>query len=391
MGAGKIIPNIKVSYSGGGVISALFIPSGVDRYNKLVEDLLGTILNVRNVILTSSGRSALYHILSYLPQKKVIVPAYTCEVVVEAAILAGKYVIYAHVDKVTLNVVDIPELDADSILIATHQFGFPCKIKDICASCRKKGAVVIEDCAGALGIEIDGQMAGTFGDYAFFSFNASKLINAPSSGGFLIAKSESDFKALKESIQFKPCSLIFKIKSLCKSMAFCLDKNAYIHYWLYRATRHDATKAYLPAESYQPKKTVLNEYKNGFYNWQAYVVLKQLKRLPELIKKREELISAYQSGLNKVYQAENFARQNCCIRYPIYLNRREEARSKFRSLGIEVGAGFEHFVCPKDYQEEIEMAKQITYLPFSSNFSEKEIHYIITVLNKEADEQSINS
>lgn len=392
MGAGKIIPNIKVSYSVCDIIGALFISSETNRYSKLVEDLLGTMINVRNVILTSSGRSALYHILSYLPQKKVIVPAYTCDVVVEAATLAGKDVVYAHVDKATLNVVVIPDLDSDSIVIATHQYGFPCKIKEICEECKKKGAIVIEDCAGALGTEIDGQMAGTFGDYAIFSFNASKLINAPSSGGFLIANNDSDFKALKERIQFRPCSFKFKVKSLCKSMAFCLDKNAFVHYWLSKATRHDAAKAYLPAEAYIPNKNVLNEYKNGFYNWQAFVVLKQLKKLPELIKKREELTTAYHSRLNKVYQAEQFDRQNSCIRYPIYLIKgREEARIRLRKSGIEVGAGFEHFVCPKDYKEEIEMAKQIAYLPFSSNFSYKEIDYIIKVLNQESDEQSISS
>lgn len=386
----RIIPNIRVSYSFCDITRAWLVKEK-GAYVSFLEKDLANLLHVSSVLLTSSGRSALYHILSYLPQKKVIVPAYTCDVVVEAATLAGKDVIYALVDKATLNVVDIPELDADSILIATHQYGFPCKIKEICAACKQKGAIVIEDCAGALGTEIEGQMAGTFGDYAIFSFNASKLINAPSCGGFLIAQNESDYKALKESIHFKPCSFKFKVKSLCKSIAFCLDKNAYIHYWLSKATRHDATKAYLPSGTYKPNKSVLNEYKNGFYNWQAYVVLKQLKRLPELIKEREKLTAAYQSRLNKVYQAKQFDRQNNCIRYPIYLKRREEARVKFRSLGIEVGAGFEHFVCPKDYQEEIEMAKQIAYLPFSSNFSEKEINYIINILNQEANEQSISS
>lgn len=342
--------------------------------------------NSHSILFTASGRSALYHILAYLPQKKVIVPAYTCDVVVEAATLAKKTIIFTHVDVRTLNVGELPAVDNDSILIATHQYGFPCNIKEICAVCEQKGAIVIEDCAGALGTKIDGQMAGTFGDYAIFSFNASKLINSPATGGFLIAKNEDNLAALKESICFKPCSFKYKAKNLIKSLAFCLDKNSYVHYWLSKSMKHDANKAYIPADDYKPSNRALEDYTYGFYNWQAYVVLKQLKRLPELLKKREELTKAYQSRLDHIYQSDYFNRQNSSIRYPIYLNDREKARIKCEKLGVGVGAGFEHFVCPKDFQDEIAMAKQIAYLPFSSNFSKKEIDHIINVLNKVANE-----
>ena len=284
----RCIPNIKVSYSIFDIVKACFIKNN-GAYTLLLEEKLSDLFYAKSVLLTSSGRSALYHILAYLPQHKVIVPAYTCDVVVEAATLAGKEVVYDHVDRKTLNMSELPDLNSDSIVIATHQYGFPCNIKAVCAECKKIGAVVIEDCAGALGLKIDGQMAGTFGDYAIFSFNASKLINAPTSGGFLIAKNESDLKVLKKSIQFKPCTIKYKIKSLCKAMAFCLDKNPYIHYWLSKATRHYATKAYLSAKQYRPNKRKLVDYFYGFYNWQAYVALKQLNRLPELLRKRKVL------------------------------------------------------------------------------------------------------
>lgn len=383
---GKIIPNIKVSYSVGDLISALFISCGNDRYSTLVVELLGNIIGVRNVILTSSGRSALYHIFSYLPQNKVIVPAYTCDVVVEAAILAGKKVLFAHIDKETLNIGELPDIDSNTIIIATHQYGFPCDIKNICAICKKKKAVVIEDCAGAFGTEIDGQKAGTFGDYAIFSFNASKLINAPSSGGFLITKDEKDLKVLKERITFKQCTYRYKIKSLCKGLVLCLDKNAFIHYWLSKKTRHDAAKAHISAESYNPEKRVVDSYFKGFYNWQAYVVLKQLKRLPYLLKRREELKEVYQTTLNKEYQKETFDRQNCSIRYPIYLKDRDYFRKQVRNKGVEIGYGFEHSVCPDDYKEEIRIAKEIAYLPYSSNYTKKEINQIVKVLNQALNE-----
>ena len=316
----RITPNIKVNYNLYDIILSLLIGSKENHYKIVLEKQIADIYHTDGVLLTSSGRAALYYILSYLPQKKVIIPAYTCDVVVEAATLAGKEIIFSHVNTRSLNVEDYPEVDNNSIIIATHQYGFPCKIKELCSICMQKGAIVIEDCAGAFGTELDGQKVGTFGDFAIFSFNASKLINAPCGGGFLIAKKNSDLKALKETIKFKPCTLKYKLRSLSKSIAFCLDKNSYIHYWLSKATRHDAAKAHLLAGQYKLIQDKLNNYQYGFYNWQAYVVLKQLMRLPYLLKKREELALAYKERLSKKYQKEKFDRQNSCIRYPIYLD-----------------------------------------------------------------------
>lgn len=385
----SVIPNIRVNYSLLNVICSFFINN--KDYNSELKKVLYNLFSFNNIILTQSGRSAIYHVLSNLPQKKVIIPAYTCDVVAEAAILAEKHLFFAPVDINTLNIADIPELDGNSVFIATHQYGLPCKIKEISFACKQKGAILIEDCAGALGTEIDGQMAGTFGDFAIFSFNASKLINSPATGGFLIAKKESDLVALRDSIEFKSCTFRYKLKNIIKSTAFCLDKNAHIHFWLSRIIRHDVTKAYISAESYHPDRKILEDYHYGFYNWQAFVVLKQLNRLPLLLKKREELAVVYKTRLNQVYQKEEFERQPCCIRYPVFLKNREAIRKRIRELGVEVGAGFEHFVCPLDYRDELVIGKEVAYLPYSSNYSSKEINSIVAILNQVADEQSINS
>ena len=387
----KLIPNIKVNYCLRDIFNAVFISGNKRGYCNDVNNYLRDLLNVPEVVLTSSGRSALFHILTYLPQHKVIVPAYTCDVVIEAVKMAGKEIIYAHVDRNTLNVEENPEIDDKSILIATHQYGFPCKIKEFCETCRQKGAVVIEDCAGAFGTQIDGQMAGTFGDYAIFSFNASKLINSPSTGGFLIARNKTDISELRDKIKFKPCDFKYKAKNLIKSMAFCFDKNSFVHYWLSKTVKHDAAKSYISAEAYHPNPKVLNDYSYGFYNWQAYVVLKQLKRLPNLMQKRGELMAAYKTRLNGLYQAESFDRQKCSIRYPVYLKDKLAVKQKLKRTGVEIGSGFEHFVCPEGFTEERAVGRNIAYLPFSSNYSKKEINYIIKVLNQVANEQGPNS
>lgn len=387
----RLIPNIKVGYNLCDLFIALFIKNNSDKYIFRVSQSIERIFGGSNVLMTSSGRSALYYILKYLPQNKVIIPAYTCDVVVEAALLAKKNVIYSHIDERTLNTDDYPNLDSDSIVIATHQYGFPCKIIDICEECKRKGAVIIEDCAGAFGTSIEGQPVGTFGDYAIFSFNASKLINSPSTGGFLLVKNKNAYNALKDTIHFKPCTYKYKAKNLLKAIGFCLDKNAYIHYWLSKSIRHDSSKAHLPAKQYSPNPEKQEGYMYGFYDWQAYVVLKQINRLQGLIKKREELKQVYQDNLTPVFLGSDFERQGASIRYPVLLNNRDKIRLRARELGVEVGFGFEHFVCPDDYKNELEIGKQIAYIPYSSHFRKKEINQIVKVLNQVSNEQSINS
>jgi dTDP-4-amino-4,6-dideoxygalactose transaminase len=79
-------------------------------------------------------------------------------------------------------------LDSDTIVIATHQYGNPCAIKEIQSLCARVGAVLIEDCAGSLGTTVDGVLTGLYGDYAFFSFDSTKLLTIPSKGGCILAK-----------------------------------------------------------------------------------------------------------------------------------------------------------------------------------------------------------
>ena len=164
----------------------MFVTDKRDKHRKAASELLSKSFDGREVILCSSGRAALYQILKQLPQRKVMIPAYTCPCVPEAARYAGKQIIYVRTESDTFNAnyYDIP--DADTVVVATHQYGFPCDIEAISQECKRKGAVLIEDCAAAFGYTINGRTVGTYSDYAIVSFNSSKLINVPSRGGAII-------------------------------------------------------------------------------------------------------------------------------------------------------------------------------------------------------------
>ena len=155
-----IIPVMRVNYTLTQLVWALLINDNKDIYRRRLETQIRDFFDVDNVALTSSCRTATYMLLKTLPQKKVIVPAYTCGVVVEAALLANKEIIFEPVNPDDLNAVSYSKAGPDSIVIATHQYGIPCNIKRIVSDCHKVGALVIEDCAGSFGASEDGQLTG---------------------------------------------------------------------------------------------------------------------------------------------------------------------------------------------------------------------------------------
>ena len=60
-------------------------------------------------------------------------------------------------------------------VIAVHIAGHPADMDRLAEICRRHDLVLIEDCAHAHGSMFNGQMVGTFGAAAIYSFQASKL------------------------------------------------------------------------------------------------------------------------------------------------------------------------------------------------------------------------
>lgn len=68
-----------------------------------------------------------------------------------------------------------------------HYGGVPSDLGPIADLCRERGVLLVEDCACAPLSFYDGQRAGTFGDFAVWSFDAMKIITA-SDGGMVYCK-----------------------------------------------------------------------------------------------------------------------------------------------------------------------------------------------------------
>lgn len=372
----KLISVMRVNYTLSDIFRAFFIFDKNTRYRERLVDHICNYFKVSDAVLTSSCRNAIFLLLKSMELRKVIVPAYTCGVVVEAAMLAEKEIVYAHVDSNTLNAdfSDV-EISNDCIVIVTHQYGNPCSIKTIVERCKRAGAVVIEDCAGSLGTKVDGQLTGTFGDYGVFSFSASKTLQSPTKGGFIITKNESALTALKAVNDNYPYNWKVKIKTLLKGIGFCLNNSPFWCKIISKIRRGiDGNGDYTKDSSYN----------NSFHEWQAYVVLKQFKKMEGILSRRREMARMYRESIkNRIVNTFDFDENAIQIRYPLLIQDKGIVIKRAYEQGIQLSGGYDKVYFPdtQEFSVEQSIVRDIVYLPFGSRFSEKEQKKVIDFIN----------
>jgi dTDP-4-amino-4,6-dideoxygalactose transaminase len=73
-------------------------------------------------------------------------------------------------------------------VIVVHLFGQCAEMPPIVALCRKRGLVLIEDCAQAIGADWQGTQAGAWGDFGCFSFYPTKNLGAYGDAGLVTTR-----------------------------------------------------------------------------------------------------------------------------------------------------------------------------------------------------------
>lgn len=163
----------------------------VAEFERAFSDYLGT----SETLALNSCTAALH--LSLLGCKvgagdEVIVPGLTYCATANAVVHCGAtpVVVDVQADSCAMNVDDLERKISPKTraVIVVHFAGYPAPIARIRAITDRYGVALIEDCAHAIETEIDGQHAGTFGDFGAFSFYATKNITT-GEGGALVARS----------------------------------------------------------------------------------------------------------------------------------------------------------------------------------------------------------
>jgi perosamine synthetase len=128
----------------------------------------------------------------FKPGDEVIIPAHTFTASAYPFLKKGAKIVWADIDLHTRVVT--PETIAKCItsrtraIVVVHLYGFAADMPSIMRLASAHCLMVIEDAAQALGSRIDGQLAGTFGDYGVYSFHSHKNITTLGEGGMLTVR-----------------------------------------------------------------------------------------------------------------------------------------------------------------------------------------------------------
>ncbi len=156
------------------------------------QDELSQYLGSPNVTTYGAARMALYVLLKAMGLREgdeIILPGYNCIVIPNAIRFAGLHPVYVDIRESDLNI--DPDLVERAItprtraVIVQHTFGVPADMDALADICSRRGLPLIEDCAHALGAELDGRKLGTMGYAGFYSTEATKMLSTEK-GGILV-------------------------------------------------------------------------------------------------------------------------------------------------------------------------------------------------------------
>ncbi len=163
-------------------------------------------LGVKHVLMLNSGTAALHLAVAAAgigPGDEVIVPSFTFLATALAALHNNAVPVFVDVDPDTF-LIDPAKIEAKitprtKAIIPVHLHGLCADMDEILAIAKKHNLIVIEDTAQAHGARYKGRMAGTMGDMAGFSVQASK--NLPAAEGGFFATNDDRLADIANSIR----------------------------------------------------------------------------------------------------------------------------------------------------------------------------------------------
>jgi dTDP-4-amino-4,6-dideoxygalactose transaminase len=126
------------------------------------------------------------------PGEEVITVAHTAVATICAIERAGAVPVFVDIDPRTYTI----DVDAAAAaitprtraIVAVHLYGHPADMSRLQKLARRQGLMLIEDCAQAHGARHEGQLVGTMGDVAAFSFYPTKNLGALGDGGAVLTR-----------------------------------------------------------------------------------------------------------------------------------------------------------------------------------------------------------
>ena len=170
---------------------------------KTLEQNLAHYSQVEHAIACASGSDAILLALMAVnigPGDEVLVPSFTFFASASAISRLGAIPVFVDIDPVSYNI-DI--IDAErkvtprtKAIIPVHLFGQMAEMNRLNTLARNCNLAVIEDAAQAIGAELEGRRAGSWGDVGAFSFYPTKNLGGAGDSGLVTTRDEQLAKRL---------------------------------------------------------------------------------------------------------------------------------------------------------------------------------------------------
>ncbi len=330
------------------------------------EEMFAEYVGVKYAVATTSCTTALHAALSVSgigSGDEVIVPSLSFIATANSVVHCGAKPVFVEIDPETCNM-DVKKIEnaitkKTKAIMPVHQMGLPADIdaiKDIANRYRLK---VIEDAACAIGSEYKGRRIGGHGNIACFSFHPRKVITT-GEGGMLT----TDDPELAERLR--------------------------------RFRHHGMSVSDL--ERHKAENVIIESYLNIGYNYrmtdmQAAMGIAQMRKLPEILKKRQDIAKRYNDAFSKigclrVPKVPEYAVHNYQSYWFEILNNSPVSRNELMQRLLEKGISTRRGImaihrepCYSEYNVKLPNTERITantiILPLYPLMTDKEIQHVI--------------
>ena len=330
----------------------------VNNFEKIFENIHPNYYS----LAVSSGTTALHLALASFGLKKgdeVIVPDFTFAATINSVLYCNATPVICEIkhDTWCIDENKIEELISPKTkaIIPVHLYGQPCNMKKIMQISRNYNLLVIEDCAEAIGSQIENKIVGTFGDSATFSFFGNKTITT-GEGGMVIFKNKEKFNKAK----------------LLRDHGMSRNKK----YW------HEFVG-----------------FNYRMTNLQAAVGVAQMERFNEIISRKQEIFKFYYENLinfNGIYRLPMYSETdiNSSWLFTLIIDpnlERDRIINEFHNLGIELRPTFhslsemppyKNYKHSESLKNSFLLARNGLSLPSSITLTKLQLNYIILNFKK---------
>lgn len=339
---------------------------GMGTNTKEFEEHLSKYFELKNryLVATNTATSALHLILRAMnigKNDEVITPSFNCVADQQAIRMAGAKPVMCDILEENLGI-DCKKAEEiitekTKAIIPLHYAGIPCEQEKVYDLAKKYNLRVIEDCCHAIGTKINKKKIGSYGDAAFFSFDAVKTITSVD-GGCIIINNKEEFEKIQHM------------------RLLGMSKDTIERYKNKRAWDYD----------------VIDEgYRYHLNNVMAGVGISQIKKINQIISTRQKVCIEYNRSFKNIdgliIPKSDFKDISPFIYVVRVLdNKREQLVNHLKNLNIDTGIHwkpvhkFTYFANAKcgDLTITNKIADEILTLPLHSNMKNEFIERVIS-------------